>query len=318
MLSQLPSRRALTSVRAKSPGDGFLHTLPAAARDAGVAAFGSISAAISRRRHEVLRTLDGAVTLQLASIDGDKSVSHLRRDALGPVRDFAAGWRRRRGGRWSEPRVLRSRWRNLPANARAQHRADAADLFAPGQPSPQSRANPLAFDVYRAVTRRRASAARHRRRVHLSQRHRGDDFPVAGGDSQLAMAAQGATGSPKVASAPVGATRETAFVPRGDGRANDPAPQDRLHDGEWAALSCCAFTPPVTTPASSCASGGGRAGGGCRRASSGSSASCTSGLEPDYDFELRRKSGRPVVRPVTHLFETVRARSPRGCTLDFE
>ena len=39
-------------------------------------------------------------------------------------------------------------------------------------------------------------------------------------------------------------------------------------------------------------------------------------LEPDYDFELRRKSGRPVVRPeVTHLFETVRALSLRGCTL---
>ena len=39
-------------------------------------------------------------------------------------------------------------------------------------------------------------------------------------------------------------------------------------------------------------------------------------LEPDYDFELRRKSGRPVVRPeVTHLFETVRALSLRGCSL---
>ena len=36
----------------------------------------------------------------------------------------------------------------------------------------------------------------------------------------------------------------------------------------------------------------------------------------DYDFELRRKSGRPVVRPeVTHLFETVRALSLRGCSL---
>jgi len=39
-------------------------------------------------------------------------------------------------------------------------------------------------------------------------------------------------------------------------------------------------------------------------------------VAPDYDFELRRKSGRPVVRPeVTHLFETVRALSLRGCSL---
>ena len=42
----------------------------------------------------------------------------------------------------------------------------------------------------------------------------------------------------------------------------------------------------------------------------------TDPLEPDYDFELRRKSGRPVVRPeLTHLFETIQVLTQRGCTL---
>ena len=84
MLTQLLISASLPSVRAKSQGDGIsLDTLPPAVRDAGVAAFGSISALsaiLKKTRVRQLRTLDGAVTLQLASIDGDKSVSHLRRE----------------------------------------------------------------------------------------------------------------------------------------------------------------------------------------------------------------------------------------------
>ena len=74
----------------------LLRDLPPAALDAGVRTFGSaaaVAAVLTRTTISELRTLDGALTLRLASLHGDRSVRHLRKsmpgDAYGILRSAA-------------------------------------------------------------------------------------------------------------------------------------------------------------------------------------------------------------------------------------
>ena len=334
MLSQLlVSASGLPSVRAKSPGDGIsLHTLPPAARDDGVAAFGSISALaaiLKQTRVRQLRTLDGAVTLQLASIDGDKSVSHLRREMRSDRYEISK--LRDDGG----DGVVVDIGANLGYLSLTVAKLYPRMRVLSIEPTPPtfflllvnlhlnrvpilSPSTFIARDAGGVLPLHAATGGASTRANDIVVMH----FPVAGGDSQLAMAAQGAA----------------AWQPKGGFRAQS-VPLVRLpsyleamgvqtiqllkidcEGCEWAALSSLRdwLTPPVTTP-------------GLKlrfwrwpswwrpyrpRIERLVGELHVGPLEPDYDFELRRKSGRPVVRPeVTQLFETVRALSLRGCTL---
>ncbi len=333
MLSQLlVSASGLPSVRAKSQGDGIsLDTLPPAIRDDGVAAFGSISALaaiLKKTRVRQLRTLDGAVTLQLASIDGDKSVSHLRREMRSDRYEVS---KLRDGG----GDIVVDIGANLGYLSLTVAKLYPRMRVLSIEPTPPtfflllvnlhlnrvpilSPSTFIARDAGGVLPLHAATGGASTRANDTVVMH----FPVAGGDSQLAMAAQGAA----------------AWQPKGGFRAQS-VPLVRLpsyleamgvqtiqllkidcEGCEWAALSSLRdwLTPPVTTP-------------GLKlrfwrwpswwrpyrpRIERLVGELHVGPLEPDYDFELRRKSGRPVVRPeVSHLFETVRALSLRGCTL---
>ena len=327
----LPGIRAKSS-HAERADDGIsLDTLPLAVRDAGVAAFGSISALaaiLKKTRVRQLRTLDGAVTLQLASIDGDKSVSHLRREMRSDRYEVLK--LRDDGGDGCVVDVGANLGYLSLTVAKLYPRMRVLSI----EPTPPTFflllvnlhlnrvpiLSPLTFiarDARGVLPLHAATGGASTRANDTVVMH----FPVGGGDSQLAMAAQGAA----------------AWQPKGGFRAQSvplvslPSYLEAMgvhtiqllkidcEGCEWAALSSLRdwLTPPVTTPGLKLRFWRWPSWWPYRPRIERLVGELHVGpLEPDYDFELRRKSGRPVVRPeVTLLFETVRALSLRGCTL---
>ena len=299
-------------------------------RDVGVTSFGSIAAleaTLNQTRMQRLVTLDGALTLTLASHKGDKSVQHLRREMRGDRYDV------RHSVLLDGEGVVVDVGANL-----GYFTLTVAKLY-PGmrvlaiEPTPPTffflvlnlqlnRVRLLSPSTFggagaRGVLPLHAAMGRVDAAKDSIMKH----FPLGFHDSQLAMA----TNDPKLSSRGGWRVQRVPLVDLGAYLENRGVQRVRVlkidcEGCEWSLLPSLRswLTPPVSTP-------------GMKlrfwawpswwrpytpRIERLVGELHTGPLEPSYDFEMRRKQGRPVMRPeVDQVFQTVRILTERGCSL---
>ena len=314
------------------PSSISLEALPSYTREVGVQIFGSLAALSAVLNNTVVRqvhTLSGALTLNVASMRGDRSVQHLQREMRGDRYNVRDGFLQR-----SSNGVVVDVGANLGyftltvAKLYPQMRVIAVEPTPPTfffltlnlHLNRVRRLSPTAFSetVHAGVLPLHAAIGRTADK-RSSNGSVTMHYPVGFSDSQLATAVS-----------------DPALPARGGWRTH-PVPLIQMADYleassvrsvrmlktdcegcEWTLLPSLAqwLTPPVSTP-------------GMKmrfwrwpswtrpfrpRIERLVGELHSGALEPDFDFEKRRKIGRQVMRPaVDDVFQTIRLLTERGC-----
>ena len=306
-----------------------LRDLPTLAREVGISTFGSAAAlegVLNQTRIRLLSTLNGTLTLKMASMQGDRSISHLQREMRHDRYDVKG--LQQHSGVVLDVGANLGYYSLVVAKLYPQMRVLAVE---PTPPTFFFLVVNLHLNRVRLMTRStfRAAKARGVLPLHAAMGSKATangtsitmHYPIGGGDSQLAMATSDSSLAPRGGFR----TQRVPLVDMDDFLVTSGVRRVRVlkidcEGCEWSLVPNLRawLTPPLWTD-------------GMKmrfwtwpswwrpmlpRVERIVGELHTGPLEPSYDFEMRRRAGRPVMRPeVDHVFQTVRILAERGCSL---